>query len=1014
MLYKKNTEKVLSDELFRNPTSEYRGTPFWAWNSFLTKEELCRQIEVFKEMGLGGFHMHVRTGLENRYLDDDFMALVKACVEKAKDEKMLAYLYDEDRWPSGAAGGIVTENVEFRERRLFFSKDEADDAGELKACYDVILNADGGLEGFRRISESDDAEGEKWFLRLRIGEESSWYNGKTYIDTLNRDAVEKFIEVTHERYFETVGDEFDKTVPSIFTDEPQFTRKRRLGKSVSGPKDFIYLPWTDKAETIFKEQFGVDPFDVFPEFVWEKADGSVSVNRYHYHELITELFASAFADTVGSWCRAHNLALTGHMMEEPRLFSQTASIGEAMRSYRGFDLPGIDMLCNHHEFTTAKQAQSAAHQFGYEGVLSELYGVTGWDADFRLYRHQGDWQAALGITIRVPHLSWYAMKGEAKRDYPASIHYQSPWYKEYSAVEDHFARVNTAMTRGKPVVKVGVIHPVESYWLHFGPEDKTNVICSDMDERFESFAKWMLEGTIDYDYISESLLPTMCEKGSAPLGIGKMEYETIIVPACETLRSTTLEILEQFRADGGRLIFLGEAPTLENAIPSERGKELFEKSEKIDFSRASIIGALESERIISLRRRDGRMTDDLLYQLREDSDCSWLFIAHTKEPYNKFMRNREDVTLTIRGEFAPVLYDTESGETKMLSADYENGMTKLDLTIFAYDSVLLKLVPGRSEVEKRSCGCSGKKTRVFIENPDRFELSEPNVLVLDIAEFRLDGGEFRPKEEILRLDNILREELGLEGRGGHVVQPWARPKEELVHRATLRFRFESEIEFEGAELALECAKDAKIVFNGEEVSNEIIGNYVDVAIDKVKLPKIVRGENVLEITWPFGNTTDLENVFILGDFGVEVKGEKAKIIPFPAELLFGDICAQGFPFFGGAVKYDFRAKAAGGKMLLNVSYFRGTLVKVFVDGEAKGRIIYPPYELEIDGLADGEHKVTLEFFGCRFNTFGPIHLVSENESWHGPNAWRTEDENWTYQYHFVRQGIMKSPEVFTE
>ena len=50
----------------------------------------------------------------------------------------------------------------------------------------------------------------------------------------------------------------------------------------------------------------------------------------------------------------------------------------------------------------------------------------------------GDWQAALGVTIRVPHLSWMTMEGEAKRDYPASIHYQSPWYKEYKIIEDYF------------------------------------------------------------------------------------------------------------------------------------------------------------------------------------------------------------------------------------------------------------------------------------------------------------------------------------------------------------------------------------------------------------------------------------------------------------------------------------------------------------------------------------------------------------------------------------------------
>ena len=121
MLYKNNAAPSLSDELFKNPTCEYRGAPFWAWNSLLTKDELCRQIDIFKEMGFGGFHMHVRTGLKNKYLSDEFMELVRACIEKAKANHMLAWLYDEDRWPSGAAGGMVTQDNKYRGRHMFFT-----------------------------------------------------------------------------------------------------------------------------------------------------------------------------------------------------------------------------------------------------------------------------------------------------------------------------------------------------------------------------------------------------------------------------------------------------------------------------------------------------------------------------------------------------------------------------------------------------------------------------------------------------------------------------------------------------------------------------------------------------------------------------------------------------------------------------------------------------------------------------------------------------------------------------
>ena len=60
MLYKKLGEKQLDKDLFRNPTNEYRGMPFWAWNTKLEKNELNEQIDIFRRMGFGGFYMHVR------------------------------------------------------------------------------------------------------------------------------------------------------------------------------------------------------------------------------------------------------------------------------------------------------------------------------------------------------------------------------------------------------------------------------------------------------------------------------------------------------------------------------------------------------------------------------------------------------------------------------------------------------------------------------------------------------------------------------------------------------------------------------------------------------------------------------------------------------------------------------------------------------------------------------------------------------------------------------------------
>ena len=132
MLYEKNGSRELSQELFQNPTCEYRGTPFWAWNCSLTPELLMEEIEYLKEMGMGGYHIHVRTGLDTKYLSEEYMNLIKECVEKGKEEQMLTWLYDEDRWPSGAAGGFVTKDEQYRARYLLFT------------CEPYGRNSDGG------------------------------------------------------------------------------------------------------------------------------------------------------------------------------------------------------------------------------------------------------------------------------------------------------------------------------------------------------------------------------------------------------------------------------------------------------------------------------------------------------------------------------------------------------------------------------------------------------------------------------------------------------------------------------------------------------------------------------------------------------------------------------------------------------------------------------------------------------------------------------------------------------
>lgn len=1027
MFYPENQKKRLDEKTFRNPPCEYRAAPFWAWNCDLNKDLLLREIDQMKRMGMGGFHMHVRTGMSTTYLSDEFMQLIRDCVDKAKEERMRAYLYDEDRWASGAAGGYVTREERYRARYLLFttvSYEQAEEnpasvpvdsprtgKGRLLARYAVRLNDEGELAEYRLLKDGQQADAAEtaWYAYLEIEKESPWFNNQTYVNTLDKKAIERFVEITHERYKEVVGNEFGGAVQSIFSDEPQFSRKTTLG--FAGEKKDVVLPWTDDLPDTFRAAYGEELLAGLPELYWELPGGAVSLIRYHYHDHIAERFAEGFADTVGTWCARNGLLLTGHMMEEPTLKSQTAALGEAMRSYRSFQLPGIDMLCDWREYTTAKQAQSAAHQFGCPGVMSELYGVTNWDFDFRGHKLAGDWQAALGVTLRVPHLTWVSMEGEAKRDYPASIGYQSPWYTEYLMVEDHFARLNTVLTRGKAQVRLGVIHPVESYWLHWGPSEATALVRDEMDEHFQSLARWLLYGLIDFDYISESLLPQQCEAGNAPLSVGEMAYDVVLVPDCQTLRATTVDRLESFVAAGGRLVFAGRIPELVDAKPSGRVKELAQRAECISFSKGAILAALDGVRFVDIRDDKGMRTTNLLHQVRAEGDTRYVFLCHGEKPENPDVCPREDIVLRIRGEWKVRRMDTATGEIAPLHVAYEKGRTVLRYAFYAYDSLLIELTPGRAEAGE-DAPAEKKFDYYALWHPVEIALSEPNVLLLDTAQYAFDDEEnWRDEEELLRADDAFREELGYPLRKKEVAQPWVVPDEPITHHLRLKFTVHSEMEIKAPQLALEKAESVEIAVNGCPVDNASVGWFVDESIKKVQLPDLPAGDSVIELTLPFGRRSNVEWCYLLGDFGVRVQGAEKTVIPPVRRLGFGDWTTQGLPFYCGNVTYKIPVRVEKDTLTIRVPQYRGSVLGMEMDGVRQGDMAYAPYEYTFTNLQPGEHEVGITVYGNRVNGFGCVHNCDDSTSWFGPDCWRSEGVRWCYEYRLRKSGLLVSPQI---
>lgn len=886
------------------------------------------------------------------------------------------------------------------------------------------------------MSNDEPESASTWFAYIERNPGADWYNGYTYVDTMNTKATEHFLQMTHEAFKKALPGMFGNVVPSIFTDEPQVEHKALLAQS--DQRSDCLLPWSPDLGQTFRAEHGYDILDRLPEFLWDTTSPTNLETRYHFHDHVSERFVSGFLDRVGDWCGNNGIVLTGHMMMEQTLQSQTTALGEAMRCYRNMQMPGIDLLCDQYEYTTAKQATSVARQTGASGAVSEIYGVTNWTFDFVGHKGCGDWQAALGITLRVHHLSPVTLVGEAKRDYPAAINYQSPWYREYKLVEDYFARVAVALTRGKAVTRVAVIHPVESFWLCFGPQDRNGEEQRFRNKAHEDLARWLLHGLIDFDFISESLFASQTSPDaitSARLPVGECAYDAVVLPCLRTIRQTTLDRLRAFAEKGGRVIFAGGEPSLIDARPpSTQSGTLISGSEHTEFTEYHIIKALEPHRDVRLRSRSLPACTSLLYQLRRDGSQreGYLFLCNTDRV------KTYATTVSVRGTFDVIVLDAIKGEEwRLKQTSVSDGWTHFDWTFEGCASLLVRLVDRESSSVAVNVASGQQlvyhdsfKRGGFVQL-DSVTLSEQNVLLLDRAEYcvvRNDGkGDpnlWHPEVEVLRIDNLARALLMLPPKSEGIRQPWAHSPEERKPVGTLKLRFRFDVEApvsSPVKLAVEKLENVTILLDGDVIPSKRSGWWVDEGISTVELaPSLSKGSHELILEIQFSKISSLERVYLLGGFHVQLRGHKALMMGDLdlSQVAFGDWTVQGLPFYAGNVSYHCSLTVpcgvqAGSELALQIPQIAGPVATVALEdpnGKEPSIVAFPPRVAPLGQLEPGKtFRVTVTSFGNRENAFGAIHVPPNTTNWFGPDAWRTEHEWWMDEYNVKKMGILSRP-----
>ncbi len=457
------------------PPAEFSLCPFWFWNDALTEQEIVRQIADFQAHGVHGFLIHPRAGLPRSigWMSKAMIDFMRLAIEEAARRRMWVVLYDEGMYPSGSSSGqVVAENPAFRTRGLFaIDLDEvgpgAEQAGlRIGANGEPVLAEGQNLvaitkrrQNGHRIAVIDRAMREGYstirglhFLEddpaRRADHREVRENAPPGADILNPKAVDCFIRLVYQRYYDEFKDHFGKTVAAIFTDEPSMLAK--------GPERGA-MPGTTGILEHVNQFLGYD-FTEHLASLWYKDEPDAERYRADYARALNARLEQTFYAQIHRWCVTHGMAaLTGH-----------PAAPDDIGHLRYFDIPGQDIVWRYIEpgkpsalegaqSTQAKCASSAMIHLDRWRNLNEYCGAFGHNFTFDEMKWLTNWLIVRGCNMLVPHAFYYSIRGPRIDERPPDVGPNSPWWSEYKPFAEACSRLCWLNTDSKHVCSLAIL-----------------------------------------------------------------------------------------------------------------------------------------------------------------------------------------------------------------------------------------------------------------------------------------------------------------------------------------------------------------------------------------------------------------------------------------------------------------------------------------------------------------------------------------------------------------------------
>lgn len=491
-------------------------------------------MRYYADRGLGGIVCNV--AFQDYMRSEANWRTLIAGVEACRSLGLLVWLYDEDGYPSGAAGGLVLEqNRSFEAQGLVYDRDKAEPF--------VI----------RPVYEFTHAS-------------NNYYAARRYANLIDDRAVRCFIEKTHDAYWTRLRSHFGKTIRAAFTDEPsliavnigQIPEDARRRVRVVDPLDptvhpLPAVPWCEDLPTRYAMQYDEDIVSQ-RRSLFEGNTAEDRKVRRQYWSLVADLIAERYFGALQTWCRAHGIASSGHTLHEESPIHHVPLEGNALKVLMKMDIPGLDMLSSdpavviHSGWLTAALPSSAAVLNGQRRVMTEVsdfiqrMGEAG-PASLKKMQATAAWQAAWGVT---EFTLYYSPSHRSAED--------------YRAYGDYVGRLNAFLKPARIDRQVLLYYPIHDLWEEYVPVADPLTLQSQspraqrLVQSFLKLGRLLQRHQIPFVVIDHEQLARCSLDETNRLTLSGGAYKALVVPHDSRLPDGAEEIVERFRQKGGLVI----------------------------------------------------------------------------------------------------------------------------------------------------------------------------------------------------------------------------------------------------------------------------------------------------------------------------------------------------------------------------------------------------------------------------------------------------------------------------